>query len=69
MLSNFPQSTRAPWEVISTFGPTPSGAEGFTAIVPVSIYFQVVELIFSSRPPCPLGNEQGPHYLQGKLRH
>ncbi|KAK9893536.1 hypothetical protein P389DRAFT_112839 [Cystobasidium minutum MCA 4210] len=34
MLRNFPESDRVPWEVISTFGPTPSGAEGFTAIVP-----------------------------------
>ncbi|KAH8918714.1 hypothetical protein BT69DRAFT_1353710 [Atractiella rhizophila] len=34
MLKNFPDSTRAPWEVVSTFGPTPSGCKGFTAIVP-----------------------------------
>lgn len=34
MRSNFPDSTFPPWEVISTFGPTPSGAEGFTAIIP-----------------------------------
>jgi len=33
-LKNFPDATRPPWTVVSTFGPTPSGAEGFTAIVP-----------------------------------
>lgn len=34
MIANFPNSTRPPWDVISTFGPTPSGARGFTTIVP-----------------------------------
>jgi len=33
-LRNFPDSTRAPWTVVSTFGPTASGCEGFTAIIP-----------------------------------
>ncbi|KAL8290625.1 hypothetical protein RQP46_002883 [Phenoliferia psychrophenolica] len=33
-LRNFPDSTRPPWQVINTFGPTPSGCEGFTVIVP-----------------------------------
>lgn len=31
---NFPNSTRAPWTVIETWGPTASGSEGYTAIVP-----------------------------------
>lgn len=31
---NFPQSDRVPWTVVNTFGPTASGAKGFTAIVP-----------------------------------
>jgi len=31
---NFPNSDREPWVVVNTFGPTQSGAQGFTAIVP-----------------------------------
>ncbi|KAL8280503.1 hypothetical protein RQP46_007151 [Phenoliferia psychrophenolica] len=33
-LKNFPNSTRPAWDVLSTFGPTPSGCGGFTAIIP-----------------------------------
>lgn len=33
-LKNFPNSTRPAWDVLGTFGPTPSGCEGFYAIVP-----------------------------------
>lgn len=33
-LRNFPESDREPWVVVNTFGPTASGANGFTAIVP-----------------------------------
>lgn len=33
MLRNFPSSTLPPWEVLETFGPTPSGAEGFTVMI------------------------------------
>jgi hypothetical protein len=38
MRKNFPNSRRAPWTLISEFGPTPSGCEGFTAIVPESAF-------------------------------
>ena len=34
MRKNFPQSTRQPWTMVGSFGPTPHGAEGFMAIVP-----------------------------------
>jgi hypothetical protein len=33
MLANFPGSTFVPWEVIETFGPTPSGAEGYVVMI------------------------------------
>ncbi|KAL7008779.1 hypothetical protein EMMF5_001525 [Cystobasidiomycetes sp. EMM_F5] len=31
---NFPNSPRAPWTLVETWGPTASGAEGFSAVVP-----------------------------------
>lgn len=34
LLKNFPNSDRQPWVVVNTFGPTASGAQGYTAIVP-----------------------------------
>lgn len=34
MLLNFPNSKFPPWTVVNTFGPTASGAAGFTAVVP-----------------------------------
>ncbi|KAL8281301.1 hypothetical protein RQP46_006335 [Phenoliferia psychrophenolica] len=33
-LKNFPNATRPPWSVLGTFGPTPSGCQGITTIVP-----------------------------------
>lgn len=50
-LRNFPDSTRAPWTVVSTFGPTASGCEGFTAIIPYVIFLldpPLVDLTFSA---------------------
>ncbi|KAK9893364.1 hypothetical protein P389DRAFT_175350 [Cystobasidium minutum MCA 4210] len=34
LLANFPNSTDAPWTVLDTWGPTPHGAEGWTAFIP-----------------------------------
>ncbi|BGP20066.1 hypothetical protein JCM10213_003550 [Rhodosporidiobolus nylandii] len=32
--SSFPDSTEAPWTLIQTFGPTASGTQGFTVVIP-----------------------------------
>ncbi|GAA5877503.1 hypothetical protein JCM3774_005891 [Rhodotorula dairenensis] len=32
--SSFPGSTEAPWQLIQQFGPTPSGGQGFSAVIP-----------------------------------
>lgn len=34
LMKSFPESTEAPWTLIQQFGPTPSGGEGFTVIIP-----------------------------------
>jgi hypothetical protein len=34
MRQNFPDIDLAPWTILERFGPTPSGAEGFTVTIP-----------------------------------
>ena len=34
MRENFPDTDLAAWDIIESFGPTPSGAQGFTVQIP-----------------------------------
>lgn len=34
MRNNFPNTDLAPWDIIESFGPTPSGAQGYTVQIP-----------------------------------
>lgn len=34
MRENFPNTDLAAWDIIESFGPTPSGAQGFTVQIP-----------------------------------
>lgn len=34
MRQNFPDTDLAAWDIIESFGPTPSGAQGFTVQIP-----------------------------------
>ncbi|BGP51655.1 hypothetical protein JCM10450v2_007605 [Rhodotorula kratochvilovae] len=34
LMQSFPDSTAAPWTYLQAFGPTPSGAEGYTVVIP-----------------------------------
>ena len=47
--SNFPESDLPPWELIEEFGPTPSGGQGFAAVVSLahkSVYFSMSDQSF-----------------------